>query len=60
MMEQTEGDPGVNAELKDLPNRIKDSLEGYSRVKAGLKKVPKKIMQKIEKTCAQANFGIED
>jgi hypothetical protein len=34
MMEQTEGDPGVNAELKDLPNRIKDSLEGYSRVQS--------------------------
>jgi hypothetical protein len=48
IVDKTEGDPEVKAELKELPEKIKNSMEGDSKLKAGLKKIPKKIIERTE------------
>jgi hypothetical protein len=48
IVDKTEGDPKVKAELKKVPKKIKDSTEGYSKTKARAKKIPERIIKKIE------------
>jgi hypothetical protein len=48
IVDKTEGDPEVRADLKKVPEEIKQRLEGYSQIKTGIKKRTKKLMDEIE------------
>jgi seryl-tRNA synthetase len=48
IVDKTKGDPEVKAELKKVPEELKESLKGYSKIKAGLRNIPKKLMEKVE------------
>jgi hypothetical protein len=47
IIDKTEGDLEVKEELKKIPEKIKNSEGRHSRVKAGLKKIPGKIGDKM-------------
>jgi hypothetical protein len=48
IVDKTEGDPEVKADLRKVPGEIKQKLEGYSQIKTGIKKRTKKLMDEIE------------
>jgi hypothetical protein len=48
VLDATEGDPQVKAELKKVPEKIKDSLEKDSKIKAELKKIPKEFADRLK------------
>jgi hypothetical protein len=48
IVDKTEGDPGIKAELKKVPEEIKQSVEGYSKIKTGINRIPKKFMERME------------
>lgn len=48
IVDKTEGDPEVKADLKKVPEEIRQSVEGYPNIKEGIKKKTKRLMDKIE------------
>ena len=48
VLDATEGDPKVKAELKKVPEKIKDRIEKNPKVKAELKKIPKEFKDRLK------------
>jgi hypothetical protein len=48
IVDKTEGDPEVKANLKKVPEEIRQSVEGYANIKTGIRKKTKRLMDKIE------------